>query len=262
MPLQVDLLLDAFGARWADLRDAARAAREAGFRGIWVFDHVDGRVYDAPHVLECWTVLSALAALVPDVTLGPLVLNVANRTAGVLAAMSATLQDVCGGRHLLAIGAGARPGTPYAREQEALGLPVYGDAERRVRVGRYVEDVRRSWRAPGFLHPEPEPPILLAAFGPKMAELAGRVGDGVNARAEDPRLDELVEIARGAHHDAGRDGAPLLVTTFASFDEHWLAPESSEREGLESLGVDRLILFASPPFDRTRLAAAGALLDA
>ena len=51
----VDLLLDPFGARWSELRDAARVAVDAGFRGIWTYDHLDGRVYDAAHVLECWT---------------------------------------------------------------------------------------------------------------------------------------------------------------------------------------------------------------
>src|SRR4051794_1392857 len=106
-PVRVDLLLDAFGARWTDLRDAASLAVESGFSGIWAYDHVDGHVYDAPHVLECWTVLSALAAVVPEVIVGPLVLNVANRHPGVLAAMAATLQDVSQGRLLLGLGAGA-----------------------------------------------------------------------------------------------------------------------------------------------------------
>ena len=59
--MQVDVLLDPFGARWSELRDTAHAAVDAGFAGIWTFDHLDGRVYRAPHVLECWTVLSAIA---------------------------------------------------------------------------------------------------------------------------------------------------------------------------------------------------------
>ena len=53
--MQVDLLFDPFGARWAEVRDAAGVAIDAGFAGIWTLDHLDGRVYDAPFVLECWT---------------------------------------------------------------------------------------------------------------------------------------------------------------------------------------------------------------
>ena len=106
--MDVDLLLDPFGARWTELRDAAGAAVDAGFRGIWTHDHVDGRVYDSAHVLECWTILSALATVAPSVVLGPMVLNVANRHPGVLAARAATLQHVSEGRLLLGLGAGAQ----------------------------------------------------------------------------------------------------------------------------------------------------------
>ena len=151
--LRVDLLLDPFGARWPELRDAARAAADSGFAGVWTYDHLDGRVYGADHVLECWTVLTALATTVPDVVIGPMVLNVANRHPGVLAAMAATLQEVSGGRLLLGIGAGAQPGTPYAREQEAIGRPVLGDAERRAEVEWCVAELRRVWQRPASCGP-------------------------------------------------------------------------------------------------------------
>jgi alkanesulfonate monooxygenase SsuD/methylene tetrahydromethanopterin reductase-like flavin-dependent oxidoreductase (luciferase family) len=258
--VRVDLLLDSFGARWAQMRDAATVAVEAGFAGIWTYDHIDGHVYDASDVLECWTVLSGLATVVPEVVLGPLVLNVANRNPGVLATMAATLQDVSGGRLLLGLGAGARPGTPYAREQEEMGRPVFTDAERRTDVERCAAELRRLWRTPGFLRPEPEPPLVIAAFGAKMAELAGRVGDGINTRATHPHLPELLAIARDAHGGAGRDVSRFLITVFTEFDEHWLAVESPASAQLAALGVHRLILAISPPFDFARIAVAGRLL--
>jgi alkanesulfonate monooxygenase SsuD/methylene tetrahydromethanopterin reductase-like flavin-dependent oxidoreductase (luciferase family) len=256
----VDLLLDPFGARWTELRDAARVAVDSGFTGIWTYDHVDGRVYGADHVLECWTVLSALAAAVPGVVLGPLVLNVANRHPGVLAAMAATLQEVSGGHLLLGLGAGAARDTPYAREQETIGLPVLGAGERRDRVTECVAELRRLWRTPAFLHPEPEPPVVIAAFGEKMAELAGRVGDGINTRATHPRLAELLAIARTANGDAGGDPDRFLVTVFGDLDEGWLPAESPTRSALAELGVDRLVLALGAPYDRRRIATAGRLL--
>jgi alkanesulfonate monooxygenase SsuD/methylene tetrahydromethanopterin reductase-like flavin-dependent oxidoreductase (luciferase family) len=257
---RVDILFDPFGARWPDLRNAAMAAVDAGFRGIWTYDHVHGHVYDAPDVLECWTILSALAAVAPDVALGPLVLNVANRPAGVLAVMAATLQHVSGGRLVLGLGAGARPGTPYAREQQAIGLPVYADAERRTHVERAVEDLRRLWQTDGFLSPDPAPPIVIAAFAPKMAELAGRVGDGINTRAKLPQLSDVVAIARAAHHDAGRDPGGFLVTVFTEFDDRWLDPSSPGRARLTDLGAHRLILSVRSPYPRDRITAAARLL--
>ncbi len=153
--LRVDLLLDSFGVRWPELRDAARTAAESGFAGIWTYDHLDGHVYDADRVLECWTVLTALATTVPDVVIGPMVLNVANRHPGVLAAMAATLQEVSGGRLLLGLGAGAQPGTPYAREQQTIGRPVLGDAQRRAEVEHCAESCDGSGERPASSGPIP-----------------------------------------------------------------------------------------------------------
>jgi hypothetical protein len=123
------------GARWADMRAAALAAEEAGFDGLWTWDHLrdpDGN--GGPGVPEAWTVLTALAEVTRRVSLGPLVLNVANRHPGVLANMAATLQAVSGGRLLLGLGAGGNRRTPYAVEQAAIGQTVDRDDVRARRV--------------------------------------------------------------------------------------------------------------------------------
>src|SRR5262249_3966029 len=94
--MRVDVLLDPFGARWADVREGAEAAAAAGFDGVWLYAHLAGSVHRARRVPECWTALTAIAATVPGLAVGPLVLNVANRDPGTLAVMAATLQDVSG----------------------------------------------------------------------------------------------------------------------------------------------------------------------
>jgi alkanesulfonate monooxygenase SsuD/methylene tetrahydromethanopterin reductase-like flavin-dependent oxidoreductase (luciferase family) len=250
--LEVDLRLDPFDTPWAEIRDAVGAAVDGGFAGIWTPDHLDGRVFGASQVLECWTTLTAIAVSTSDVKVGPLVLNVANREPAVLASMAATLQDVSGGRLLLGLGAGGGTGVPFRREEEAIGRADAADPVRRARVEACAEEMRRLWDTPGFLRPDPVPPVVIAAFGPKMAELAGRVGDGINAPALHPRLRELVAIARGACVDAGRDPASFLVTLYAEFNETWLDVNSPARVDLAALGADRLILFLGPPFDAAR----------
>src|SRR5262245_46604262 len=221
--MQMDLLFDPFGGRWEDLRDAAVLAEGAGLDGLWLYDHLAGSVHGAEHVLECWTVLSAVAAAVPRLMVGSLVLNVANRDPGTLAVMAATLQEVSGGRLLLGVGAGGGVGTPYAAEQLALGRPVPGDPIRRREVERTIRTLRAVWggaasnasgRATGFLRPEPSPPIVVGGFGPKMAELAGRLGDGINAPAS--VLPQLVDVARRARAASGQDPDTLIVTTSGS----------------------------------------------
>jgi len=253
--MQVDVLLDPFGARWVDVRDAARVAIDAGFAGIWTHDHLDGRVYDAPYVLECWTVLSALVDAAPGVMLGPLVLNVANRHPGLLASMAATLQEVSGGRVLLGLGAGGGTDRRYALDQEAIDRALAPDPARRTHIEVCVSEVRRRWRSPGFLEPDPHPPFVIGGFGPKMAELAGRVGGGFNTHSTHPRLAELVTRARDAHARSGRDGERFLVTVLADIDDR------PERAGLEAIGVDRLILSVHAPYDRRRIAEAARGVD-
>jgi len=249
--VKTDLLLDPFGARWPHLHDAARAAEAAGFDGVWTYDHLAGSVHGASRVLECWTTLTAIAASVPRVAIGSMVLNVANRDPGTLAVMAATLQEVSGGRLLLGIGAGGGRGTPYAAEQEALGRTVGGDRARRRAVEHTATTLREVWSgergvASGFLRPEPAPPIVVGAFGPVMTELAGRVGDGVNLSGGHPRLGALLDVARTAHRDAGREPNQFLVTASAALGNDWLRAGSPQRERLETLGVDRVVLFARP----------------
>jgi alkanesulfonate monooxygenase SsuD/methylene tetrahydromethanopterin reductase-like flavin-dependent oxidoreductase (luciferase family) len=113
--MKTDLLLIPMSARWADMRAAALAAEEAGFDGLWTWDHLrDPDGGSGPGVPEAWTVLTALAEVTRRLMLGPLVLNVANRHPGVLANMAATLQTISGGRLILGIGAGGSRRTPYA----------------------------------------------------------------------------------------------------------------------------------------------------
>jgi alkanesulfonate monooxygenase SsuD/methylene tetrahydromethanopterin reductase-like flavin-dependent oxidoreductase (luciferase family) len=254
--MDVDVLLDGFGTQWADVLAAAQAAEAGGLDGVWLNDHLSGLVQGAPHVLECWTVLSALASTVPRVVLGPLVLNVANRDGGTLAVMAATLQEISGGRLMLGIGAGGGSSSPYGFEQEALGRVVGSDPERRRAVERTVETLRQVWSGAiagkrGFLRPDPLPPILIAAFGPKMAELAGRIGDGICVQAN-ARLPELAAVAREAHSNAGRDpGRFLLVATLGSVPE--------QTRPWSELDVDRLIVYVAPPFTEGIRRLAGAL---
>jgi alkanesulfonate monooxygenase SsuD/methylene tetrahydromethanopterin reductase-like flavin-dependent oxidoreductase (luciferase family) len=240
--VHVDLLFDPFGGRWEDLRDAAVLAEESGFDGLWLYDHLAGSVHGAPDVLECWTILSALAAAVPRVMIGSLVLNVANRDAGTLAVMAATLQEVSRGRLLLGVGAGGGADTPYAAEQLALGRRVEGDAARRAAVEAATSTLRQVWTGTsrgvgGFLRPDPPPPIIVAGFGPKMAELAGRAGDGINTPGG-ASLGRLLDIAREAHARGGRDPERFLVTTSGSATD----------ERLERLGVHRVITMVRPPY--------------
>lgn len=251
--MKIDLLLDPFGTSWSAIVDLAEAAEGLGFDGLWTWDHLAGEVHGSDGVLECWTVLSALASRTTRVSLGPLVLNVANRRPGVLAVMAATLQHVSGGRLVLGLGAGGDRETPYWREQAALGLDVPQDPVRRQQVADAVAVCRQVWTGrteeadwptqrlaggSGFLRPDPAPPIIIGGFGPRMAELAGMVADGFNTQAGHPRLGPMIDAAREARQDSPRAEEPFEVSGFAGLDPRWV----ERSDGI----LDRLVVIVSP----------------
>lgn len=257
VPMRLDLLFDPFGATWRQVREGALAAEGEGFDGVWLYDHLAGSVHRQSRVLECWTTLTAIAATVPSISVGSMVLNVANRDPGTLAVMAATLQEVSGGRLLLGLGAGGGRSTPYAAEQQALGRPVLGDAARRATVESAVTTLRSVWSGTvrgvgGFLRPDPPPPIIIGGFGPRMATLAGQIADGINLPGG-PGLVPLLDEAKGACDRSGRDWSSFLITVSSD-----LSP--SDRERLETLGVHRAVAFIGPPFaERIRRLATGRL---
>jgi alkanesulfonate monooxygenase SsuD/methylene tetrahydromethanopterin reductase-like flavin-dependent oxidoreductase (luciferase family) len=246
--VKIDILFDPFSAGWPDVREAAVAAEGEGFDGVWLYDHLAGSVHRQDRVLESWTTLTAIAATVPRIAIGPMVLNVANRDAGTLGVMAATLQEISAGRLLLGLGAGGGRATPYAAEQQALGRHVPDDRGRRHAVEKTVQTLREVWSGTvagvgGFLRPDPPPPVILGGFGPKMAELAGRVADGINVPGG-PGLGHLLEMARRARVAAGRVDSPMVppFVVTASSDL-----SSRSRQRLEELDVDRAIVFLGAP---------------
>jgi alkanesulfonate monooxygenase SsuD/methylene tetrahydromethanopterin reductase-like flavin-dependent oxidoreductase (luciferase family) len=274
--MKIDVLLIPMSARYAEMRDAALAAEDAGFDGLWTWDHLrDPDNPSGPGVPEALTSLAALAEVTRRLTLGSLVLNVSNRHPGLLANMAATLQAISSGRLLLGIGAGGNRRMSYAAEQTMRGLSVEADAVRARRVGEAIQVMRRLWsgdrssftgqhypldRPSGFLRADPPPPIIVGGFGPRMAGIAGKYGDGFNTQAMHPQLGDLVRLARDEHAASGRDASRFIVTVFAGMGEPWFRSDSRGRQALERVGVDRLILLISPPFDTNEIRRHGRLL--
>jgi len=274
--VKTDLLLIPMGARWADMRAAAVAADEAGFDGVWTWDHLRDPDGDAAGVPECMMTLAALAEATRRIALGSLVLNVSSRHPGLLANMAATLQQISGARFILGLGAGGSRSTPYAREQEGLGLVVEPDAVRAARVAEAAQVLRRLWagetssffgthyrldRPAGYLRADPPPPIVIGGFGPRMAAIAGKHGDGFNTQARHPQLAELARIARDEHEAAGRHASRFSLSVFAGLAPAWLRADSENRASLSRVDVDRLILLVEPPYDPSQIRAAGRLLS-
>ncbi len=171
--------------------ESARRLDEAGYAGLWAWDHFMGRGDKAVPVVESWTILSMAAARTSRVTVGSFVVNVMNRHPALLARMASTLQIASGGRLVLGIGIGGAP-----REHEAYGIDFPDAAERVARLEEAVAVLRALWTGgpitrpspfyplhEAYAHPVPVPPPPIIVGGETVAgaRLAGRIGDGWSA---------------------------------------------------------------------------------
>ncbi len=112
--------------KWADQRQMAELADQAGFDSIWLPDHMFG-VWDGKTVgaWECWSMLSAVAAVTKRAQLGTLVLATSFRAPALLAKMADTVDEISGGRLILGLGAGW-----FEAEYRSFGFPYDHRASR------------------------------------------------------------------------------------------------------------------------------------
>lgn len=272
----------------ATLREMALAAEEGGLDSVWGADHLifrEGDVNEGIH--ECWTVLTAVAAITSRVEIGPLVLALPFRNPALTAKMAAELDEVSGGRVILGLGCGwHRP------EFDAFGYPFDH------RVGRFDEGLKiiapllrgeivsfegRHHRVrDAELRPPPVrpggPPILIAGKQPRMLSIVARDAAlwngawyGVPSEADELRT-RLANV-RAALDAAGRDPSTLTLT--AGIHVAWKdADDPPERAirgsvdevagalaGYEELGISHLIahVFPRTPDAVRRYAEAAAL---
>ncbi len=171
--------------------ESARRLDEAGYAGVWAWDHFMGHGDPTVPVVESWTILTAAAATTSRVTVGPFVINVMNRHPAVLARMASTLQIVSGGRLILGLGIGGHP-----VEHRALGIDFPPAPERVARVEEAAAVLRALWGGGPVTRPSPyypldgaysrpipehPPRIIIGGETAAGARLAGRVGDGWTA---------------------------------------------------------------------------------
>jgi alkanesulfonate monooxygenase SsuD/methylene tetrahydromethanopterin reductase-like flavin-dependent oxidoreductase (luciferase family) len=212
---------------WEATRVAALATEEAGLDSAWVYDHLLFRFGTDPAVgiHECWTVLSAMAAITSRVELGILVLAMPFRNPGLLAKMAATFEDISGGRLILGVGCGWNEPEftafdfPFdhrvGRFEEALSVLVPALREGRASFAGRWHSASDLEILPGYERPDGRrTPLLIAGRGPRMLQLVVRHADAWNTAWIGPasQLPPRLEGLHAALAEAGRDPATLEIT--------------------------------------------------
>jgi F420-dependent oxidoreductase-like protein len=198
-------------------------------------------------MLECWSVIAALAATVPRVRLAPLVTSVTYRHPAVLANIAAAVDQVSHGRLTLGVGAGWQE-----NEHAAYGLPLGTVRERLDRFEEAVQILRsllsqpRTTFAGEYFQLQDAPcqpgpvqdrlPLLVGGGGERRTlRIAARYADHWNAWTTPDQLAHKVSVLRQHCEEAGRDPAEIHVSTqallYLSTDKQWLEDKRQASSG-------------------------------
>ena len=176
--------------------------------------------------MDALTAIAVAAKNVPNIRVGTSVIPTYPRHPMVLAQQALTTQSVIGGRLELGIGLSHQPvvegmwGISFDKPVRHVGLSLHSHpAVKRRRVSFKGESIIGR----GEITPPPAdaPPVLVAALGPQMLRLAGRLADGTITWMTGPETIRTLTAPTisEAAEEAGRPapqvamGLPVCVTS-------------------------------------------------
>jgi F420-dependent oxidoreductase-like protein len=215
---------------WEELLGRVRFAEDAGFTGVWLFDHFKA-LYGDPTgpCMEAWSLLAALAATTERIRLGTLVTGITYRHPSMLAMQAVTVDHVSNGRVELAVGAAW-----HEDEHRELGFDFPPAGERVDRLEEAIEVMRLLMTTDGAsfaghhhrlddatFRPrpvqQPHPPLWIGASGEqRMIPLAGRVADVWHTFGSPAVLERRSRLLDDAATQAGRDPSEIRRATNVS----------------------------------------------
>jgi len=193
------------------LLQTAQLAERLGYAALWIAD--SQLLWREMHAL-----MGAVAATTRTIRLGSAVTNLVTRHPTVTASAFRTLDELSAGRVRLGVGTGDSALATLGRRPVALRDFAAAVAElRRLLDGERLvtpEDaaVRLAYDAGRPI------PLYIAASGPRMLQLAGRLADGaivMNGVAPELVAAAIEQVHAGAR-EAGRDPAEIAIVVWAA----------------------------------------------
>ena len=244
MKLKFGIRIILYQQSFEPIKNYVLAAEKLDFDSIWVNDHLLPIVGSLQKpMLECWTVLSALAGVTKDIRLGPLVLNNTFRYPQLIAKMASTLDVVSNGRLELGIGAGW-----FKQEHEMFGLPFRKHSIRIEMLVEAIQLIKALWKnkrtsfrgefyrvnnaicVPKPLQ-KPHPPILVGGYSESILDLVAKYADKANfILLSSNKFAEKADMLKEKCKRIGRDYSEI---TKSFFDEAMVV--QTEREVQEQI---------------------------
>jgi F420-dependent oxidoreductase-like protein len=240
---------------WDELASRARLADDAGFDGVWGFDHFQPMYGDGPGAcFEGWTTLAALAAITTHVRLGLLVTGNTYRPPQLLATEVVTVDHVSHGRVEVGFGAGW-----FEAEHRELGWEFPSTRERIDRFEEALQVIlalmtrdhasfegehyrlRNATYRPRSVQ-EPHPPIWIGASGEqRMLPLVARYADAWHCFGPAGMLTRKSAIIDRLCEEQGRDPKTILRASSLSISEPW-SDVRRNADAYRAAGFDYLIV--------------------
>lgn len=209
------------------LVEQARSAEAAGFDALGLSDHW-APWFPEGEGAQAWVTLGAIG----QVTSKPLATGVTpivhHYHPGHVAQAFMSLESLYPGRITLGVGSGE------SVNETPLGLDWPSVPEQQARFEAGLEAIRRLWdgetvtmetewfslkSAKLWTRAEGRPRMIVSAFGPKAAAIAGRWGDGLWTLADPETAPEVIDAYRAAAKDAGRQPGPIVVQSGMAWAE-------------------------------------------
>jgi len=189
----------------------------------WITNHYNNR--------HCYPTLAAIAQATTALKMGPGIMNAFTDTPAAMASFFCTLNEISDGRAVLGIGPGDLSTLPKLAINAEKPVARLEEAVVQIRKLCAGDQVNKSGmqffdydgaKLTGVNLPDKKKgvPIYIGAQGPKVLELAGKVGDGALINASNPKDFQIaIPIIKKASDAVGKKNFDIGAYTAMSIDQ-------------------------------------------